>query len=136
MSINFQNLFFNFLFSIIIKNFLWVCVSCNPVYSKSKTPKFYRFTLNIDIWRMVSRTLKIRLHFRLQIKFFTTFILCKYTILLLLRVLNYKKETLAILLFSPFLLLKLFEFTQKMSFIPNFSDTELIFLSVLLATNS
>ena len=36
-----------------------------------------------------SRILKIRPHFRLQIQFSTTFILCKYAIFLLLRVLIY-----------------------------------------------
>merc|ERR1712235_162952 len=57
-------------------------------------PKFNQGfkSLNKDISRTVSQILKIRPYSRLQIKFSTTFILCKYTIFLLLRLLNSKKR--------------------------------------------
>ena len=48
-------------------------------------------SFNKDISRTVGQILKIRPHSRLQIQFSITFILCKSTIFLLLRVLNYKK---------------------------------------------
>ena len=79
-----------------ILNTFWL----NNVFSQSvpsgpiEPPKFNQgfISLNKDISRTVSQILKIRPHSRLQIKFSTTFILCKYTIFLLLRLLNSKKR--------------------------------------------
>ena len=79
-----------------ILNTFWL----NNVFSQSvpsgpiEPPKFNQgfISLNKDISRTVSQILKIRPYSRLQIKFSTTFILCKYTIFLLLRLLNSKKR--------------------------------------------
>ena len=71
----------------------------NNVFTQSvpsgpiEPPKFNQGfpSLNKDISRTVSQILKIRPLSRLQIQFSITFILCKYALFLLLRVLNYKK---------------------------------------------
>ena len=71
----------------------------NNVFSQSapsgpiELPKFNQGlkSFNKDISRTVGQILKIRPPSILQIQFSITFILCKFTIFLLLRVLNYKK---------------------------------------------
>ena len=71
----------------------------NNVFSHSalsgpiEPPKFNQGlkSFNKDISRTVGQILKIRPPSILQIQFSITFILCKFTIFLLLRVLNYKK---------------------------------------------
>ena len=72
----------------------------NNVFSQSASsgpiepPKFNQGlkSFNKDISRTVGQILKIQPHSRLQIQFSITFILCKFNIFLLFRVLNYKKK--------------------------------------------
>ena len=66
-------------------------------FYRPQGPSMNHFGFSVFTYKSFSRTasqiLKIRPHSRLQIQFSITFILCKFTIFLLFRVLNYKKKT-------------------------------------------